>query len=276
MLLRNWSLLIAVLVMLFSSCASIRNKRKFTYFNNLPNDSVYVTSNLQTENDIRVKVNDVLSIKVSTRDDKSNILFNQGVLSSSIKEGGGASVDVLQTDGYRVDNQGNINFPVFGKIRVLGKTLEEVEAQLTDSIATQVKNPIVNVKLMNPQVVVMGEVGGPGIIDLLGRKVTVLEAIGLAGDITETGRKDSVLIIRTNGNYKEYAYLNLNDINVTSSPYFYVQQDDVIVVKPNAAKERKASGGMTTFESSRFALSVVSTAMSIITFVFLIQDRANR
>src|SRR5690606_13047023 len=265
-----------VLIALLSSCVPSRHKGKFTYFNNLPKDTVYVTSNLQSQNDIRVKVNDVLSIKVSTRDDKSNILFNQGVLASSIEEKSGVSVDVLQTEGYRVDNKGNINFPVFGKINVLGKSLEEVEALISDSIATQVKNPIVNVKLMNPQVVVMGEVGGPGIIDLLGRKVTVLEAIGLAGDITETGRKDSVLIIRTNGNYKEYAYLNLNDINVTSSPYFYVQQDDVIVVKPNAAKERKASGGMTTFESSRFALSVVSTAMSIITFVFLIQDRANR
>src|SRR5690606_11755242 len=242
-----------VLIALLSSCVPSRHKGKFTYFNNLPKDTVYVTSNLQSQNDIRVKVNDVLSIKVSTRDDKSNILSNQGVLSSSIQERSSASVDVLQSEGYRVDNQGNINFPVFGKINVLGKTLEEVEAQIADSIATQVKNPIVNVKLLNIQVVVMGEVGKPGIIEVSGRKVTVLEAVGLAGDIKETGKKSEVLIIRNNKNTKEYARVNLTDVNVVSSPYFYVQQDDVIVVEPTRIKERAAIGGMSAFESSRLA-----------------------
>jgi len=265
-----------VLIALLSSCVPGRHKGKFTYFNNLPKDTVYVTSNLQSQNDIRVKVNDVLSIKVSTRDDKSNILFNQGVLSSSIQERSSASVDVLQSEGYRVDNQGNINFPVFGKINVLGKTLEEVEAQIADSIATQVKNPIVNVKLLNIQVVVMGEVGKPGIIEVSGRKVTVLEAVGLAGDIKETGKKSEVLIIRNNKNTKEYARVNLTDVNVVSSPYFYVQQDDVIVVEPTRIKERAAIGGMSAFESSRLALSILSSAMSVITFVFLIQERTRK
>src|SRR5690606_9695984 len=102
----------------------------------------------------------------------------------------------------------------------------------------------------------------------------VLEALGLAGEVAETGRKDSVLVIRTSGNTREYAHLNLNDVNVTRSPYFYVQQDDVILVKPNRAKETLATGGITTYETSRLALSILSSAMSIVTFIFLLQDRS--
>ncbi|WP_158605901.1 polysaccharide biosynthesis/export family protein [Taibaiella sp. KBW10] len=236
------------------SC-SPKNKKALTYFNNLP-DSTYTVKQVENKTEQRIKVDDVLSVKVSTLNAESNTLFNAGVLT-------GAQSENALNEGYKVDKNGDINFPVLGKISLANKTLEEAQDLITQKISTQVKNPIVNVRLLNAQVSVLGEVGAPGIINISARKTTILEALGKAGDITATGRKDNVLLIRENGDKREMIRLNMNDVVTMSSPFYYLQQNDVIIVEATRRKQRQTKGIPDAITISSLTLSSVATILGL-------------
>lgn len=269
---RKKLIILGVVAVLFSSCAPSKKKKQFTYFDNLPNDSVLIASDVHKDHELRLKKGDVLSVKVSTLDDQSNRLFNEGVLSSD--PASRATNPTLQSEGYRIDQEGNINFPVIGKISIAGKTVGETQSIITQEVSKQVKNPIVNVRLLNAQVSVIGEVKMPGSVNISDKRTSVLEALGAAGDIQMTGKKDNVLIIRTNNGIKEYARLDLTDINVYRSPYFYLQQDDVIIVDPTAAKERVVRGSLTNREIVQLSIGSFSAVVSLIN-LYIIIDRLN-
>ena len=260
-------------LILFVSCASSKKKR-FTYFNNLTDDSVYVMKDIEKDVATLLQPGDIITIRVSTLDDKSTELFNNGVL-NRVQGGSGSSSasSTLQTEGYRLDKNGDINFPVFGQINLKGKTLEDVQTILTQKISSQVKNPIVNVRLQNAIVTVIGEVKSPGPINISDRTVTVLEALGRAGDIQPTGRKDNVMLIRSNGVTKEIVRLNLNDISSTNSPYYFLQQGDIIVVDPTKVKERVVNGGFDKQSIVYLAVGSLTGVVSIITLVYTISQK---
>lgn len=262
---------LGIVAVLLSSCGASK-KKQFTYFDNLPKDSVLITSDVHKDHELRLKKGDVLSIKVSTLDDQSNRLFNEGVLSSDPSSK--AANPTLQSEGYRIDQDGNINFPVIGKIALSGKTIGETQNIMTQEISKQVKNPIVNVRLLNAQVSVIGEVKIPGVVNISDKRTSVLEALGSVGDIETTGKKNNVLIIRTNNGIKEYARLDLTDINVYRSPYFYLQQDDVIIVDPTAAKERIVRGALTNREVVQLSIGTFSAVVSLIN-LYIVIDRLN-
>lgn len=241
-------------LLLLGSMSSCGVHKSLTYFNNLP-DSTYAVKQVSNKTEQHIQVDDILSIKVSTLNAESNTLFNEGVL----KGGGGSAL----SEGYKVDGEGNINFPVLGKIALAHKTLEEAQQLITDRISTQVKNPIVNVRLLNAQVSVLGEVGAPGIVNISERKTTILEAIAKARDITATGRKDNVLLIRENGDKREMIRLNLNDVSVMSSPYYYVQQNDVILVDATSRKQKQTKGIPDALSISTLTLSSVATILGL-------------
>jgi polysaccharide export outer membrane protein len=136
-------------------------------------------------------------------------------------------------NGYLVDKNGFINFPVIGKISLVGMTKEEATDKMTDLIKTQVKNPIVNVRFINFKVTVIGEVQKPATFITETEKINVLEALGLAGDMTVYGRRENVLVIREKEGVRTTTRLNLNSKSVFSSPYFYLQQNDIVYVEPN-------------------------------------------
>ena len=139
--------------------------------------------------------------------------------------------------GYFVDAGGSINMPVLGKIKADGLTKSELETLLLKKLDPYVKNPVVNISFLNFSVLVMGEVGTQGFKQFMNEKATVLDAIGLAGGITEMGRRTDILLIRQlPGGKKDYARLNLNDTRIFASPYFQLQQNDVIYVEPSDSK----------------------------------------
>lgn len=241
-----------------ASCSVSKDKKSFTYFNNLPDDTLFVTKDQNEDIEQRLKPADVVSIRVSTLDNISNTLFNEAA---------------LQADGYKLDIHGDVNFPIVGKVNLKGKTIEEASVILAQKISTQVKNPIVNVRLLNAQVLIMGEIATPGMVNISDRKTTILEAIGRAGDIKATGRKDNVLVIRTLNGNKEYARVNLNDKNSIYSPYYFLRQDDVVLINPTKLKEKESRGELRGYQTTQIAVGFFGSAIGLVSLYFLIEDR---
>ena len=164
---------------------------------------------------------------------------------------------------YVVDIDGNINFPVIGQLKAEGLSRSQLVNLITNEIKTYVQNPIVNIRFMNSTVTVLGEVNKPGQFTFINERTTLLDALGLAGDLTAYGKRENVLIRRENNGKVEFSRLNLNDGSVFSSPYYYIQQNDVIYVEPNSVKSVSS-------QNIPLYLSSVSTLATLVTLVYSI------
>jgi polysaccharide biosynthesis/export protein len=223
----NFRLICLCLLVVFSSCA----KRNLVYFSDLPTGSDFKTP-VKNYSAPKIQADDILSISVSSLNPESNVLFNNVLLPTASY----ANAQVIASkidEGYLVDKNGFINFPVIGKINLAGLSKEEATEKMTGLIKEHVKNPIVNIRFVNFKVTVIGEVTKPATFTVPTEKVNVLEALGLAGDMTAFGRRENVLIIREKDGVRSTARINLNNKDVLSSPYFYLQQNDVVYVEPN-------------------------------------------
>jgi polysaccharide export outer membrane protein len=155
---------------------------------------------------------------------------------------------------------GDINFPVLGKLHVEDMTQSEAIKMIEDKLRTQIVDPIVTLRFLNARVTVLGEVKNPGTYYLNNGRISILEALGMAGDITQYGRRDNVLISRENNGKLEFARLDLRGDEVFKSPYFYLQQNDVVMVEPNQART-------TSNQSISLWLSMVGTLSSATTVI---------
>lgn len=222
-------------VLLFASCG---NMKKSTYFYDAP-DSIYNSSKYENlENTLNE--NDILSISVSSVNNEAADIFNMSNNSnSSVMINGG----LVQGSGYLVDKKGNILFPVLGEIKVLGKTKQEVRDYITSALIGQklLLNPIVEVRVLNFRVSVLGEVLRPNVFAVPSEKISILEALSLAGDITIYGNKERVSLIREVGGNKVLHHLDLTSSEILSSQYFYLKSNDVIYVEPRPSKVAEAS-----------------------------------
>jgi polysaccharide export outer membrane protein len=213
------------LLILLSSCY----KRNLVYFSDLPASTPFNTP-IKNYNAPKIQPDDILSITVSSLNPESNVLFNNVLLPTQ----GNTNVIADKIDeGYLVDKNGFINFPVIGKISLTGLTKEEATERMTSLIKEHVKNPIVNIRFLNFKVTVIGEVQEPATFTVATEKINILEALGLAGDMTAYARRENVLIIREKDGVRSTARINLNNKEVLSSPYFYLQQNDIIYVEPD-------------------------------------------
>jgi polysaccharide biosynthesis/export protein len=226
------------MLVIISSCA----KRNLVYFSDLPTSS---SNDTPIKNYVQPKIqpDDLLSITVSSLNTESNILFNNVIVPTTAQTTtGGISRKV--NEGYLVDKSGAINFPVIGKVTLAGLTKEQAIEKMTNEIKVHVKNPIVNVRFLNFKVTVIGEVNTPSSFTVDTEKINVLEALGLAGDMTEFGKRENVLIIREKDGVRTTARINLNNKEVLNSPYFYLQQNDIVYVEPsNRAKVAQTDPG---------------------------------
>ncbi|WP_239495001.1 polysaccharide biosynthesis/export family protein [Pedobacter yulinensis] len=173
--------------------------------------------------------NDLLGVVVTTTSAESNLLFaaNTTTISAS---------GMYEREGFRVDKNGDIKFPVVGNIKLEGLSISEAQKVLERAVDRFVKNPIVTVKYMNFRVTVIGEVNHPATFTVSNEKISILEALGMAGDMTPYGKRENVLIIRENDGQRTTTRVNLNQKDVLNSPYFYLRQNDVIYVEPDKAK----------------------------------------
>lgn len=247
-----------VLLLSFTACS----KRNLVYFSDLSSSSKDETP-IQNYIQPRIQPDDLLSISVSSLNPESNMLFNNVILPPTNNTSGIIASKV--NEGYLVDKSGYINFPVIGKVMLAGLTKEEAIEKMMNEIKAHVKNPIVNIRFLNFKVTVIGEVNTPSSFQVSSEKINVLEALGLAGDMTQFGNRTNVLIIREKDGLRTTARINLNNKDVLNSPYFYLQQNDIIYVEPeNRVKVAQTNPG------NRFIpiwVSIITTTGFIITTI---------
>jgi polysaccharide export outer membrane protein len=145
-----------------------------------------------------------------------------------------------QLQPYLVDSEGFINFPELGRIKVEGMTRIDLAEDLQEQLSKYVDKPIVNVRIVNFQVSVLGEVNRPGTFTVTDEYLTVSKALGLAGDMTIYGKRKNVLVVREEDGSKSHAYLDLTQAEVLNSPYYYLKQNDVVYVEPNRAQRQSS------------------------------------
>jgi polysaccharide export outer membrane protein len=208
----------------------------------------------------------MLTITVSSEKPEAAIPFNLTVPTSMNASSGSrnlSSQPVLQT--YLVDNNGYIDFPVLGKLQVYGMTKGELETMIKERIKLNfTTEPIVTVRMANYKVTVLGEVSSPGVHTINNEKVNIFEALAMSGDLTIHGRRDNVKLIRENADgTKKIVPLNLNNADIIHSPYYHLQQNDILYVEPNKAKAQSAN--LSNMTSMWF--SATSLLMAVITFL---------
>ena len=254
-----------IVILLLASCQSYK---KVPYLQ----DVEVVEQTTQQENlyDAKIMPKDLLTIVVSCTSPELAVPFNLTVASPASVAAGSSQLTtqpVLQP--YLVDNEGKINFPVLGELKVGGLTKREAEQLIVDKLKPYIKEtPIVTVRMVNYKISVLGEVARPGTFTISNEKVNLLEALAMAGDMTVYGLRDDVKLIRENANGKqEIIPLDLNKAETILSPYYYLQQNDIIYVTPNKAKARNSDIGTSTslwFSATSILVSIASLLFNIL------------
>lgn len=256
--------IVATLFLLLTSCAGVRN---VAYFQNA--DQVDLAAQRMLY-DAKIMPKDELSIFVNTTDPNAASPFNLNSNSQSNQTRSSNSYGNGYSLPYLVDNYGNINFPVLGVLHVEGLTKTECQEMIAGKLKaylSETEKPIVTVMMSSYRVAVLGEVGGPGVIPVTGEKMSILEALASAGDLTIYGRRDNILLIREDARgQKTFHRLNINNADIVSSPYYYLQQNDVIYVEPNKIKARNAAIG----NAITLPMTLFSAASSVASLVLLI------
>ena len=257
-------ILIVSTLLIFTGCTT---QKKLAYFNTVTASSAEsINAQLKNERaDARILTDDRLSITVSALDPNAVAIYNLPFV--SFASPGSDQIyasPVLQS--YLVNSQGNINFPVLGEIKLEGLTLTEAGNLIKNKLAEHVADPIVNIQFVNFRITVLGEVLRPGQFPVTSERVTILDALGLAGDMTAYGRRDNVLLTRNNNGKLEFARINLNSDEVFKSPYFYLQQNDVIYVEPNTVKSISS-------QDIPLYLSSLSTLATLVTLIYSISKK---
>lgn len=210
----------------------------------------------------KIQADDILSITITSLSPEANAIFNRGemIQTSNVipnyNNTGNTIPGNLYREGYLVDEAGYVNFPILGKVKVAGLTKTQATELFTFQLQAHVKDPIINIRYLNFKVTVVGEVNRPSTFTVPTQKLNILEALGMAGDMTAFGKRENVLVIREVDGVRKMIRLNLNNSEVLNSPYFYLQQNDVVYVEPDRMKEVQASANTRT-------LSIIAAAASI-------------
>ena len=257
-------IVLMAIILLMGSCKSAQ---KVAYFQNIDSISLAASKGLY---DARIMPKDQLTITVVTSDPETSRPFNLSISSTLAADGrlGSSTGSLLQ---YLVNNDGDIEFPVVGTIHVAGLTKDACEKLIKEKVKpylAESENPVVTVTMSSYRVTVAGEVTSPKVVPVTTEKMSVLEALAQAGDLTIYGRRDNILLIRENSDgQKEVHRLNLNDANIINSPYYYVQQNDYIYVEPNKVKAKNSDIGQSTTLWFSFVGIVTSIASLVVSIV---------
>lgn len=259
-----------LLLLSFSSCVQHQQLVNFNKAD-LPEDAPEQIVNALN---LTIQPEDLLRITVSSLNPEAAAPFNiddqQGGAGNQRMNqlGGGAGSNGLELFmGYFVDRDGFIDFPVLGRIPVQGMTLEEAKLELLDRLADYLADPVVNIRYLNFKITVLGEVNGPGIQRLSNKRVTLLEALGMAGDLTLYANRNNILVIREEDGRRTYTRLDLQSAEIFTSPYFYLQQNDVIYVEPMRAR-------IATVSDPFFrTVSYVTAGLSVVTLIIALTSR---
>ncbi|QAA83008.1 polysaccharide export protein [Aequorivita sp. H23M31] len=250
-------LFLVMILSLFSSCVS---REKIVYFQDI--EKLAEKSSI-AQPSLTFKSNDLIGIMVSASTLEAARPFNVIIEARPMPGAFDYGNTQLQQVGYVVDPMGNINFPELGEIKVEGMTPKELNEYLTKELSDYIKDPIVNIRLLNFTVSVLGEVNRPGTYPVTGEKISITEAVGLAGDLSIYGKRNNVLVIRENGDSKSYAYLDFTSAELMNSEYYYLKQNDVVYVEPNNAQRQSAAFN----RNAGVYVSIASLLLSVVVLI---------
>jgi polysaccharide export outer membrane protein len=250
------TLLCCLSTMLLWGC---NTKKEIVYFQGQPTEYASSSSYNPT-----IKPDDLLSILVMANDEKSTLLFNlpQGVGNNLY---GGYAQGSPTPPGYLVNSAGDIQFPVIGNIHLAGLTRSAAIEVMKEKLSSYIVHPTISIRILNFRVTVLGEVRNPGTFTIPNERITVLEALGIAGDLLITGERENILVIRDEDGKKREYRLDLTSESLFSSPVYYLQQNDVIYVEPNRAK-RNAS--VVNASNTGIVISSLSLLLTSLILIF--------
>ena len=259
--------LLFVIVML-SSCTMAK---EIPYFKDLGSTNGELPI---TQSEAYIHNNDILGITISAMDPMAVAPFNLPLVTYATP--GDERINTTPAlQPYIVDANGEIKFPILGLIKIGGLKKSEAENLIKEKLQPYLKEPIVSIQFLNYRVTILGEVAKPGTYTIKNERISLLEALGLAGDLTIYGRRDNVLLIRElDGGKKEYIRINLKDIDVLSSPFYYLQQNDVIYVEPNKTRINTAISSAASTNAAIY-LSTISSLASVATTIVAILNMKN-
>ena len=259
---------IAIFFTLLVTACSV--PKDVTYFQGVDNLTTEQLEQMSQTYSTKICPDDLLTITVTGWDPTVTTPFNPPVYAYAA-QGEVSTVSSQQLRTYLVSKDGYINFPVLGKVKTAGLSKQELSADLQEKIKPYLKDPLVNVQIVNFKVTMMGEVSRPGARSVKNDRLSIVDAIGQVGDLTINANRKNVLVIRDNNGQKEFGRLDMTDPAIFTSPYYYLRQNDVVYVEPNEAKKKNArysqaqQYSITVFSSILSAISVITTVILAIT-----------
>jgi polysaccharide export outer membrane protein len=219
------ALLVLVVIFFIFSCTPYK---QVPYFQDLSKDSSVINQKINNFSLLTIQPGDLLDIDVNSLNHDADQLFKYS-------KGPDLTAEV-SAGGYLVSPEGNVNLPLIGHVSVTGLSTQQISDTLQSKLAKYLSSPVVNVRILNFKVSVIGDVKNPGRFNIQNEKLSLLDAISLAGDLNTTGERSNVLLIREQNGTREYVRLNLDSKSVFTSPYYYLKNNDVIYVQPNRAR----------------------------------------
>lgn len=239
-----------LLLMLFS-CTSGKD---IVYYQNI--DEVNTPKDNSISYEVKIQPDDLLMIIVSAEDPEIAVPFNLTSINIANAANPEMAIGRQIMQSYLVDKNGNIEFPILGKLKIGGLTRTQVLELLKEKIGVYIKNPIINIRITNFKVALQGEVTAPGTYNIASERVTLIEALSLARDLTIYGKRNNILVIRESNGVKSYNRVDVTKADFINSPFYYLAQNDVVYVEPNKTKVNAAAVGPNT--------SVIISAISIL------------
>ena len=249
-----------ILTLCLNSCAT---KEEIVYFYE-GQESLEGKQNL-LDYEPRIERNDVLRINVSSSSINEEIVAPFQMKTGSQQQSGGGGGNNLSLTGYLVSPEGKINFPVLGEVDVEGLNRTEIQKKLETEIGVYVKDPIVDVRIVNFSVTVLGEVGSPGRITITDGRVSMPELMAMAGDITYDGLRENITIIREEDGVKKIGKIDMTETDFFDSEFFYLKQNDIVYVEPSY-RAVKSAGFFTSYQG------IISIGTTIISLYLLINS----
>jgi polysaccharide export outer membrane protein len=223
---------IAILLLLSITLFSCATKKQILYFQDAENLNL---KEIETSFEPIIEPNDILYITVSSIDSDVTKPFTRNIATE-----GSTSGNNIQLQGYLVDSEGDIRFPVLGTLPVMGKTRGPVEKELKAKLSEYIRDVVVDVRIINFKVTVIGEVNTPGVFRIQDERVTLPEAIALAGDFTEDGKRKEVTVIREENGVRKVSKIDYTSSQIFTSPYYFLKQNDIVYVEPSLKGVRKS------------------------------------
>lgn len=254
---------LTVVVLLAQSCA---NPKNISYFNYVKDSASFKTpDNYSYANfeDPKITYNDILQISVQTLDPAGmtgNTMIGNDAVGNTASRGKSSASTI---PGYMVNSDGEIELPLVGKIKIVGMTTKEAKNVIAKKAEVYYKNPVVNIRFVNFVITMLGEIGSPGQLSVSNERLTILEAIALAGDIPTSGNKENILLGRDENGQKKFVRINLNSPEFYNSPYYFLKQNDIIYVPPTKNKAVSADVRTTRmFTNISFGFTILTLVIT--------------